>query len=72
MHLWGKGMKALNYWWPYAVGRVALIGLKHPLGGLWLLKGFFTSTPAYPDLGDFATRYQKKKVYEIFRRFIPY
>ena len=60
MHSWGKGMKALNYWWPYAVGRAALIGLKHPLGGFNMLKGYSSNISFYDDVKEFVPSFQKK------------
>lgn len=65
MHSWGKGMKALNYWWPYAVGRAALTGLRHPLGGYYLLKGYFSDISLYDDIKEFVRCFQRKI---IFRR----
>ena len=62
LYSWGKGMKALNYWWLYAVGRAFMMGLKQPVGGYNLLKGYFTSVTQYEDLGDFVPFYQKKTI----------
>jgi glycosyltransferase involved in cell wall biosynthesis len=57
---WGKGMKALNYWWFYALGRAILIGIRHPLGGYNLLKGYFSDVPLYEDIKKFVPRMNKK------------
>jgi glycosyltransferase involved in cell wall biosynthesis len=70
MYTWGKGMRALNYWGLYAIGRAAKMGLRHPLRGFWLLKGYFSKTPAYEDVSVFVPDYQKKMVKEMLRRAI--
>ncbi len=62
LYSWGKGMKALNYWWLYAVGRALMMGLKQPVGGYYLLKGYFTSVTQYEDLRDFVPHYQKRTI----------
>jgi len=71
LYLWGKGMKALNYWWLYALGRAALIGLKHPLDGFTLLKGYLSEVSEhYKDLKEFVPNLQRrmfiKRMYEAF------
>jgi len=60
VYLWGKGMKALNYWWPYAFGRAALLGLRHPVLGYFMLKGYLSKAPLYEDIKDFMHDFQKK------------
>jgi len=60
MYLWGKGMKALNYWWPYAFGRAALLGLRHPVLGYFMLKGYLSKAPLYEDVKDFVHDFQKR------------
>jgi len=62
LYSWGKGMKALNYWWLYAVGRAFIMGVKQPVGGYNLLKGYFTNVTQYEDLRDFVPHYQKKTI----------
>jgi glycosyltransferase involved in cell wall biosynthesis len=60
-YLWGNGMKALNYWWPYAIGRSILTGVKHPANGLAMLKGYLSSTPChYDDIKGFVHEFQKR------------
>ena len=58
LYFWGKGMKALNYWWLYAIGRIIIIGLKHPQNSHEMLKGYLSSTPAYEDVRCFIPRFQ--------------
>lgn len=54
-------MKALNYWWLYAFGRAVLAGLRRPLNGLALLKGYMSKVPEqYGDIKDFVLKFQKK------------
>ncbi|MEM4489166.1 MAG: glycosyltransferase family A protein [Desulfurococcaceae archaeon] len=60
MYLWGKGMKALNYWWPYAFGRSLLVGIKSPSSGLALIKGYLSRVDLYEDIKDFTPRFQKQ------------
>jgi len=61
LYLWGLGMKALNYWWLYAFGRAALIGLRHPLNGFALLKGYLSEvSEQYNDLKEFVPSFQKR------------
>ena len=70
LFLWGKGMKALYYWWPYAFGRAVLVGLRHPVGGFALLRGYLSKVPErYPDLKNFVPSFQRrvfiKKIMEV-------
>ncbi len=37
LFLWGKGMRAMNYNWWYAIGRTLKTALRRPLGGYHLL-----------------------------------
>jgi len=64
-------MKALNYWWPYAFGRAVLAGLRHPLNGFALLKGYMSKVSGqYEDLKDFVPNFQRriliKRIREVF------
>jgi len=73
LYLWGKGMKALNYWWPYAFGRAVLVGLRHPMGGFALLRGYLPKvSEQYADLKNFVPSFQRrvliKKIMEVLRR----
>jgi len=58
LYLWGKGMKALNYWWPYAIGRIVIIGLRQPRNGYEMLKGYLSKAPQYEDVKYFVPNYQ--------------
>lgn len=64
LYLWGKGMKALNYWWLYALGRSVLNGLKHPVGGYWMSRGYFSKVPVYEDIKEFVPSFQKKMFFK--------
>ena len=72
LYFWGKGMKALNYWWLYAIGRIIIIGLKHPQKSHEMLKGYLSSTPAYEDVRCFIPRFQAmtfwNRIKEVVRR----
>jgi glycosyltransferase involved in cell wall biosynthesis len=60
-YLWGKAMKASNYWLLYALGRTFLVALKSPRNGLALLKGYFSNVEKYKDIKDFVPNFQKKQ-----------
>jgi glycosyltransferase involved in cell wall biosynthesis len=60
LYLWGKGMKTLNYWWPYAIGRIVVIGLRQPRNGYEMLRGYLSKTPQYEDIKYFVPNYQVK------------
>lgn len=61
LQLWGRGMKALNYWCLYAVGRAAVIGVRNPLNGSALLAGYLSHVPQqYDDIKHFVPRFQKR------------
>lgn len=60
LYLWGKGMKALNYWWLYAFGRAVLTGLRNPVGGYWMLRGYLSKVCLYEDIRRFVPNFQKK------------
>jgi glycosyltransferase involved in cell wall biosynthesis len=61
MYLWGKGMKALNYWWPYAFGRALIIGIRSPPNCFALMRGYMSKVEQYEDIKDFVSNFQKKK-----------
>lgn len=72
MFLWGKAMKALNFWWIYAFLRACLIGLKHPSKGVALLAGHLSEVPTqYDDIKEFVPKYQKRLLFvrgrEVFK-----
>jgi hypothetical protein len=56
-------MKGLNYWWPYVAVRAALIGLKHPLGGHYRLKGYFSEISFYEGIKEYVNSFQRKIVF---------
>jgi glycosyltransferase involved in cell wall biosynthesis len=61
LYLWGKGMKALSYWWPYAFGRAVLAGLRNPMGGFELLMGYLSKvSERYVDLRSFVPSFQRR------------
>ena len=64
LYLWGKGMKALNYWWLYAFGRTVLTGLRHPVGGYLMLKGYLSKVSLYDDIKKFVNAFQKRVFFE--------
>ena len=71
LYLWGKGMKALNYWWPYAFGRAFFAGLRHPFNGVALLKGYMSGvSEQYEDLKEFVPVLQKKTLAKRLRKVL--
>lgn len=72
MYLWGKGMKALHYWWLYAIGRSVLSAARQPLNGLEMLRGYLSDVPKRcDDLKEFVPTFQRrimiKRMREISR-----
>jgi glycosyltransferase involved in cell wall biosynthesis len=64
MFLWGKAMKALNFWWIYAFLRACLIGLKHASKGIALIAGYLSGVPAqYDDIKEFVPKYQRRLLF---------
>lgn len=60
-YFWGKGMKALNYWWLYAAGRSVLASAKRPANGLAMLEGYLSDVPTrYEDIKEFVHEFQKR------------
>jgi len=53
-------MKALNYWWPYALGRSLIAGTRSPSKGLAMIRGYFSEVKQYEDIKDFVPRFQKE------------
>lgn len=70
LYLWGKGMKALNYWWLYAFGRAVLTGLRHPVGGYLMLKGYLSEVSWYDDIREFVHDFQKKMFFRRLREVL--
>jgi glycosyltransferase involved in cell wall biosynthesis len=64
MYSWGRGMKALNYWWLYAFGRALRYGLTNPMGGYNMLVGYLSDVPQYDDLKGFVSHYQRKMLWK--------
>lgn len=70
LYLWGKAMKALNYWWLYAFGRAVLIGLRYPVGGYLMLKGYLSEVSLYEDVAEFVNDFQKKTFFRRLREVL--
>jgi glycosyltransferase involved in cell wall biosynthesis len=69
--LWGKGMRVLNYWWLYALGRCVLAGIRNPLSGAAMLKGYvFDGSKRYGDLGSFVPKFQKRLFVKRLREIL--
>ena len=70
LYLWGKGMKALSYWWLYAFGRAFLTGLRHPIGGYLMLRGYLSKVQPYADIKEFVNDFQKKMFFKRLREVL--
>jgi glycosyltransferase involved in cell wall biosynthesis len=71
LYLWGKGMRALNYWWPYAFGRALIAGMRFPPNGFALMKGYMSRvSEQYEDIKEFVPNFQRKmfvrRIIEVF------
>ena len=68
-YLWGKAMRALNYFWLYALGRCMLFALNSPKLGLRMLLGYLSRVENYQDIEDFVPSFQRaiflKRVKEL-------
>jgi glycosyltransferase involved in cell wall biosynthesis len=62
-YFWGKGMKALNYAFFYAVGRAFLYSLDSPRNGLALLQGYLSEVDKYHDIEQFVPAFQRKQLW---------
>ncbi len=58
-YYYGKGMKALNYYWLYALGRILKIGIKNPILAYFMLRGYLSYVKKYDDLNEFVAKHQK-------------
>lgn len=69
-YFWGKGMKALNYNFFYALGRAFLVLLRSPKNGMALLRGYFSDVQKYSDIASFVASYQRRqmwrRLHEVF------
>jgi len=70
LYLWGKGMKALNYWWLYVLGRAVLTSFRYPAEGYMMLKGYLTTVSQYEDIKNFVARLQKKMFLKRLREVL--
>ena len=60
-YYWGKAMKALGYWPPYAMGRALLWFFHSPRVALSMIRGYMEhNTSVYHDVCHFVREYQKK------------
>lgn len=70
LYLWGKGMKALNYWWLYAFGRAVLTSFRYPVGGYMMLRGYLSRVSQYEDISGFVLEHQKKMFFKRLREVL--
>jgi len=59
----------------YAFGRAVLVGLRHPIGGFALLRGYLSKvSEQYANLKNFVPSFQRriaiKKIREVFRSWL--
>ena len=63
-YLWGKAMKAANYWWLYAFGRAFLFSLRSPRNGFELLRGYLSHVEKYKDIENFVPAFQRRQIWK--------
>lgn len=59
VYRWGKAMRAMNYWWPYALGRCMILFFKSPMSGFSMLRGYMSNVKRYDDIAEFVPEFQK-------------
>jgi len=70
MYLWGKGMKALDYWWPYALGRIAVMGLRQPPNAFEMLRGYVSEVSKYDDIKGFVPKLQVRMLWSRAKEIV--
>ena len=70
LYLWGKGMKALSYWWLYVLGRAVLTSFRYPAEGYMMLRGYLTTVSQYEDIKNFVPKLQKKMFLKRLREVL--
>ena len=61
--LYGRAMYALGYFWPYALGRCFLFGVRSPPAGVRVCAGFFAHQGVQrQDVAEWVSRYQRKQL----------
>ena len=61
--LYGRAMYALGYFWPYALGRCFLFGLRSPAAGVKVCAGFFAHQGVQRhDVAEWVSGYQRKQL----------
>ncbi len=68
--LWGKAMRVIGYWWPYAISRSLLLSIKSPTLSINMIAGFISSAEARDDVSDFIKKLQKTSFIKKFRKII--
>jgi len=66
-YLWGKAMRALNYWWFYALARSLKFLFKSPTLGVSMIAGFLSLTEPVRDIASFTQGFQKAIVLNIVK-----
>ena len=72
LYSWGRGMKALAYWWPYALGRAIRYGVANPVGGYKMIEGYLSNVPQYGDLTDFVSQYQRRTLTKKIHKWLGF
>ena len=64
---YGYGLKALGYYFPYALGRILLFSRKKPKGAFFMLKGFLEKNlDLYePELREYIKKTQRKNFFRM-------
>ncbi|RLF13387.1 MAG: hypothetical protein DRN06_08720 [Thermoprotei archaeon] len=69
-YLWGKAMRSLNYWWPYAIARSLKFLIRSPPIGVNMVAGFLSSTDSVRDLKGFTERLQKAVTIGLVKSYV--
>ncbi len=69
-YLWGKAIKALGYWTPYAFSRILNFYFKKMSYGCYMLKGYLQTVSPYEDISDFVKYQQMKSSLNILLSYL--
>ena len=69
-YLWGKAIKALGYWAPYAFSRILNFYFKKSFYGCYMFKGYLQPVSPYEDIANFVKYYQMKLSLNILLSYL--
>jgi len=65
-YLYGKAMRTLNYWPPYAIAKTLLYFARNKHIGATMLRGYFSTVTKYKDLDNYVSYFQIKYLTKEF------